>query len=189
MGDNSGVDWWQAGLDFYNYNQSQDAISDSENDIQEGFQMQNPWSQHQPAMGAGLMQLLANPGSITETPGYQFNYDQGLQALFAKQASTGNRFSGRALNESMQFGQGLASQMYNSEMDRYAKLAGAWNPVEGGVTTGEHQSALNQQGSFNQGNFLNSMLANFSNNNTNVASQGNTPNWLDPYTNVIGRDN
>jgi hypothetical protein len=165
-GGDSGGGWWDeygsdvlnAGLQLYNYDQSQDAIKDSQQAVEQGFQRQNPWAQYQPAMGTGLVNLLADPSRITETPGYQFAYDQGLQALFAKQAATGQRLSGRALTETMQYGQGLASQMYNQEMSRYAQLAGATTPTTGGIATGQAQSQLGQQSAFNQGYFLNQLF-------------------------------
>jgi hypothetical protein len=135
----------------WNYNESQDANEQQSQDLQAGYQQANPWSMYQPAMGAGLVNLLADPSRITETPGYQFAYDQGLQALFAKQAATGQRMSGRAMTETMQYGQGLASQMYNQEMDRYASLAGANQGSTGNI--GGQQAALTDQANFNQGYF------------------------------------
>lgn len=192
MAEDKEVDYLQLGMDVYNYLNSEDAIEDSEADVKQGFQMQNPWSPYQPIMGAGLMQLLADPSSITQTPGYQFAYDQGLQSLFSKQAAAGNRFSGRALTETMQFGQGLAEQIYNSEMDRYAQLAGATNPIQGGITTGENLSQLGQQGSFNKGNFWNNFINGtyFNSNDTSVTDQGvpdvdSSYNTNDPFANAL----
>ena len=181
--DDWGSDLFEAGVSIYDYDQGQDAIDDSQDIIQEGFQQQNPWAQYQPAMGAGLMQILSDPSMITQTPGYQFAYDQGLQALGAKHASSGNRYSGRALTEAMQYGQGLASQMYNQEVNRYASYAGATTPNVGGIETAQNQSALNQQESFNTGYFLNNLLNNFSGNQTSVTDQGpgyGQDNWASP---------
>lgn len=178
--------WWDlwgedvlgAGISLYNYNESQDAISQQSQDLQAGYQQANPWSQYQPAMGAGLMNLLADPSRITETPGYQFAYDQGLQSLFAKQASTGQRMSGRAMTETMQYGQGLASQMYNQEMDRYAQLAGAHQGSTGNI--GGQQAALTDQASFNQGYFLNQLFNTGSGSTTSPTQQGTTGSYEPP---------
>lgn len=193
------IDYFKLLWDSYQYEESQDAIKDSKEDVRQGFQMQNPWSQYQPAMGAGLLSLLADPSRITQTPGYQFSYDQGLQALMAKQAATGNRFSGRALKESMAFGQGLASQIYNQELNRYAQLAGATQPISGGIETGQALSQLGQQGAFNQGYFFNKLFENAAGSTPNTSPvtpnsstaqpttgswldpQPTTGNWLDPY--------
>lgn len=145
-------------LDLYTINQQQDIQSDSVSAVQEGFEMQNPFAPYQPLFAGGLMNLMSDPSQITQTPGYQFSYDQGLQSMFAKQSATGNRFSGKALTEAMQFGQGLASQMYNTEVDRYAKLAGAYQPISGGVQTGENLSSLYSQGGYNDTYFMHNMF-------------------------------
>lgn len=178
-------DWLvDVGLGVLDYQSSSNAMDDSRDSLEEGFTRQNPWAAYQPAAGAGLMNLLANPGNIVDTPGYQFSYDQGLQSLFAKQAASGNRFSGRALEESMQFGQGLASQIYNQEMNRYAGLAGANFPNSGGMALGQGQSQLNQQDSFNQGYFWNNLFNKIprGGGGSTAPSGGGGGNWLDPYS-------
>ncbi len=162
-------DWVKLGLDLYNYNEQDKTLETQSEQLQEGFQQQNPWAAYQPMFAGGLMSMLSNPGQITQTPGYQFAYDQGLQGLFAKHASTGNRFSGRALTEAMQFGQGLASQMYNSEIDRMGRFAGAGAPITGGVTTGQNQAQLTSQGAFDQAYFWNNLFNDFSGGNNSAA--------------------
>lgn len=170
-------------FNLYQLDQQRDANDASQQALEEGFLAQNPWSPYQPAMAASLMNVLADPSQITQTPGYQFAYDQGLQSLFAKQAQSGNRFSGRALTETMQFGQGLASQMWDSEVDRMASLAGAMNPVTGGVTTGQNMSQLNQQDAFNQAYFWQDLWDRYStnNNNTNTGSNNVSGSGGNPH--------
>jgi len=141
-----------------NYGLSSYANSQSSDDIQAGFEQTNPWSKHQGAMGDRLMGLINDPSSIRDTPGYQFQYDQGMEAMNAKNASQGNRYSGRAMEEAGRFGTGLADQMYNQEMNRYASLAGANVPNQG--NTGGDQSQIGQQQSYNTGYFLNSLFGN-----------------------------
>jgi hypothetical protein len=155
---------------------SGNAIDKSQDAIEAGFEKQNPWSVHQPAMGTTLMELLSDPSKISETPGYQFAFDQGLDALHATQAARGGRFSGRAMEEAQQFGSGLASQMWNQEMNRYASLAGANQPITGGVTMGQDLSALNQADNYNQGYAITNILSNIlkgSGNNTQSPSVTN----------------
>ena len=123
--------------------------SDTKDSLKQGFGQQNPWAEHQQEFGEKLRGLEADPSSIANTPGYKFALDQGLESLWAKQASTGNTFSGRAMEETMQFGTGLASQMYQSEMDRYGKLSGAYQPNTGGVETGFANAQNNNQNWFN----------------------------------------
>lgn len=58
------------------------------------------------------------PGDLTQDPGYQFNLAQGNQALDRTQLARGGYFSGDALKEAQNFGQGLADNTYNSAFNR-----------------------------------------------------------------------
>ncbi len=138
------------GLDIYKWYQDQENVKNQEASVMQGFNMQNPFNPYRGLYAGEMFNLQQNPGAIVNTPGYQFAYDQGLQSLFAKQAATGNRFSGQAMTESQQFGQGLASQMYNSEMERLMTLSGASFAPSGGVQTGESLSSIGTQDLFNQ---------------------------------------
>lgn len=59
------------------------------------------------------------PGDLTQDPGYQFQLQQGNQALDRQQAAKGNYFSGQALQEAQNLGQGLASTTYNDAFQRF----------------------------------------------------------------------
>lgn len=59
-----------------------------------------------------------------ESPGYQFSLSEGLKALESTQAARGGLFSGRALREAQTYGQGMASQEYQTYLDRLAQLTG-----------------------------------------------------------------
>ena len=59
-----------------------------------------------------------------ESPGYQFRLQEGQRALEASQAARGGLLSGRAALESLRYGQGLASNEYDSYINRLASLAG-----------------------------------------------------------------
>lgn len=59
-----------------------------------------------------------NPGDLTQDPGYQFNLQQGNQALDRKQLAGGNYLSGGAVKEAEQFGSGLADNTYNAAFSR-----------------------------------------------------------------------
>lgn len=50
-------------------------------------------------------------------PGYQFQYDQGLQALNRQAAAGGRGASGNALMAAQSYGTGLADQSYNKWLD------------------------------------------------------------------------
>lgn len=57
-----------------------------------------------------------------ESPGYQFQLEQGQQALERSQAARGGLMSGRAAKESMRFGQGLASQDFGNYLSQLSGL-------------------------------------------------------------------
>ena len=65
-----------------------------------------------------LNTLLQNPESVASTPGYQFAYNQGLEAVNRTAAAKGQLGSGNRLYDLTKFGQGLASQTYNSTVNQ-----------------------------------------------------------------------
>ena len=88
--------------------------------------MADPYAAYRPGNAAQLQNLLNNPNSVAQTPGYQFNLSQGLQAQQAQQAAQGRLVSGGALLQSQNFGQSLANQTYNQQIDTLARLSGAY---------------------------------------------------------------
>jgi hypothetical protein len=97
--------------------------------LQQGRQVQpaqaDPFSAYRPQYAAQLQSLMANPNSVTQTPGYQFNLAQGLQGLQAQQAAQGRLVSGGALLQGQQFGQNLAQQSYQDQLKTLMSLSGA----------------------------------------------------------------
>ncbi len=83
-----------------------------------------------------LDELIRSPGTFSGTPGYQFAFDQGSQAV--QRANSGNRNSGNILAELQKFGTGIANQNYTD----YAKLLG-------GLTGQEEQYGLGELGAAN----------------------------------------
>lgn len=74
-----------------------------------------------PVTGADrLKNLLDNPASLENTPGYQFQLQQGLQGLSQQAASHGALQSGGVLKALTQYGQGLAGTTYQSAVQNAA---------------------------------------------------------------------
>lgn len=73
----------------------------------------------QNSLSSGSLGGTFTPGDLTQDPGYQFRLQQGEQALGRKQSAGGGVFSGAALKEAQQFGQGLADQTYNDAFSRW----------------------------------------------------------------------
>lgn len=72
------------------------------------------------ADGYGSLTDPFTPGDLTQDPGYQFQLEQGNQALDRQQAAKGGYFSGAALKAAQDYGQGLADTTYK---DAYARDA------------------------------------------------------------------
>lgn len=86
-----------------------------------------PYSQAGLAANTQLQNSLSNgslggtfaPGDLTKDPGYQFQLQQGQQAIDRKDSAAGNFYSGQALKEAQTYGQGLASTTYNDAYNRW----------------------------------------------------------------------
>lgn len=83
---------------------------------------------YQPFIGAGtdaltsLQGMLAKgfqPGDLTQTPGYQFQEQQGERATSQAAGTQGSPFSGNTLQALSQFNQGLAATTYNDAFNRW----------------------------------------------------------------------
>ena len=75
----------------------------------------------------GQYQNLLNGGAanfnLAKMPGYQFEMQQGQQALQNSAAARGGALSGNTIQATQQFGQGLASTQFQSYMSQLAGLA------------------------------------------------------------------
>jgi hypothetical protein len=92
-----------------------------------------------------------NPGDLQNTPGYQFNLDQGTKALNQAAAARGNYFSGQALTDATQFASGLADQTYNNAYQQWLadrsqrmQAAGASSGIMQGIGETRATNILNQ---------------------------------------------
>lgn len=78
----------------------------------------------------------AAQGAFTSSPGYQFQMDQGLQALERRRAAQGMLGSGNTTADTLAFSQGLANQDYSNWL-------GALQPYNQlGLTTANQQAGL-----------------------------------------------
>ena len=66
-------------------------------------------------------------------PGYQFQFNQGLQAIDRGAASRGMLTSGNTLNAEQQFGTGLADQSYGNYVNRLQPYLGQQTAAAGGI--------------------------------------------------------
>jgi hypothetical protein len=110
-----------------------EALSEYDTVLDQVLGAQQPYSQ---AGQAGLSEYLAslglgtpdqNAGALArfrDSPGYQFQMDQGVSALDRSAAARGGLYSGAQGQALTQFGQGLADQTFNNRLSHLAGLAG-----------------------------------------------------------------
>lgn len=95
------------------------------------------------AAGYGSLTAPFNPNNLASNPGYQFQEQQGNQALENQEAAAGNLNSGAALKAASEFNQGLANTDYNNAFNEnlaqnqatYSDLAGQANLGAGAAST------------------------------------------------------
>jgi len=90
--------------------------------------LNNPGVQTYNAGNSLVQNLLANPSSITNTPGYQFNYNQGLTSLDRGAAASGNLFSGGQQAAEQQYGQNYATNSLSQWMGYGTNAINAGQP-------------------------------------------------------------
>lgn len=101
----------------------------------------------QNALSGGQLGKAFTPGDLTQEPGYQFKLQQGEKALGRRQAAGGNYFSGQALKEAQQFGQGLADQTYTDAYNRdLARQQNLYNILSG--QQGQGRAAATNYGGY-----------------------------------------
>jgi len=95
-----------------------------------------------------LAALIADPSSVKNLPGYQFQMQQGTDAVARQMAASGFLGSGNEATALEQYGQGLASSFYGQQTSLLASLAGLTAPSSpsqlSGAATGASQNSFNQ---------------------------------------------
>jgi hypothetical protein len=100
---------------------------------------------------------LTTPGKQFTTmeadPGYQFRYDQGLNALNNRLKAGGKFYSGSALKGGQDYAQGMASQEFGNVFNRNAALAGVGQTAtNAGIQSGNQLSSLLSNNMTDMGN-------------------------------------
>jgi len=106
--------------------------------------------------------------NLEETPGYQFRFGQGMQALDRSAAASGNRLSGRAIKAAQRFGQGIASDEFTNQYNRLANIAGlgqtaANTSSSAAMSAGRGIGGAQLQGGLAQANAIGAGYANMNN--------------------------
>jgi hypothetical protein len=107
-------------------------------------QDQQPWMQA--GQGALTQMQALNSGdfsSFKQSPDYQFAFDQGLQGLDRSAAARGSLMSGGHSADLLKFGEGLASQNYNTFYNRLQSMANQGQTTASGLGQAGQQYANN----------------------------------------------
>lgn len=124
----------------------------------------------------GSKTLTADQWMQTVDPGYQFRLGEGERLISSRQASAGDRLSGRARKELMRYGQGYASSEFDSSVRRLHNLASLGDQAVGRVGnaamgSGSANANLTLQGGETNANAI---MANAGLENQNRTNWGNT---------------
>lgn len=90
----------------------------------QGRQAQKQQQKQQQQYFDQLNNLRANPGQVTSMPGYQFNLDQGNEALARRMASMGYGSSGNLAIATQRYGQDYATSVLGNEEQLLASQYG-----------------------------------------------------------------
>jgi hypothetical protein len=95
-----------------------------------------------------LAKLISDPSSVKDLPGFQFQMQQGSEAVARQMAASGFLGSGNEATALTQYGQGLAQSFYGQQSNLLASLAGLTAPSSPsqltGAATGANQNSFNQ---------------------------------------------
>jgi hypothetical protein len=75
--------------------------------------------QNNPNVANGSLSAPFDPSKLAQTPGYQFELQQGEQALLDQRSATGGVGGGNTLKALMGYGEGLASENYQQQFNNY----------------------------------------------------------------------
>lgn len=84
---------------------------------------------YDPYKGVGTMavkrltDLFTNPASVRQTPGYDFRFNEGRNALEGSAAARGKLLSGGTGKSLMEYGQNFGDTFYGTELDRATQLS------------------------------------------------------------------
>lgn len=88
---------------------------------------------------------------ITQTPGYQFRFGEGVRAIDSGAAAGGRIMSGAAIRRLNDFGQGLAGEEWNNQYNRLAAIAGVGQTASQTITGANQQIGSQAAGLTTQG--------------------------------------
>lgn len=121
----------------YGANQAGKAAESQAAAGREAMAMFKPWMDNGAwAIGQGANMLgksgpEAAKNAFLQDPGYQFRVDEGQRALERSAAARGGLASGKAIKDTIRFGQGMGSQEFGNSFNRLMSVAGMGQTATG----------------------------------------------------------
>lgn len=91
------------------------------------MRMADPFFKHRGQYGDEMNDLMDDPSSVMDSPGYEYRLDQGLEGVSRGMGAAGQRLSGRRMAGLMDFGQSFAADEFDRQFNRLGALSGATN--------------------------------------------------------------
>ena len=142
-------DWGKLGMGALDAFGSYMGGKESAKGMKDAQKAANPFAKYRKGYAERLGQLYDDPSYLENDPGYQFRFNQGMKAMNATSAAKGSRLSGGAMLEAQQFGQGLAAQMRQQEIQNLSQLSGATMGFGGGADM--YQTGATKWGGIQEG--------------------------------------
>lgn len=103
----------------------------------------DPYAPYRAQAATQLNDLMADPNSVTNLPGFKFLQEQGQQGVERAMSARGLTLSGNETLALQKQDQGLVNEVYNQQFDKLATLSGAkQSPADGGQA---YNTAMTQQ--------------------------------------------
>jgi hypothetical protein len=117
-------------------------------------------------------------GNFQQSPGYQFQLQQGLRAVDAGAAAKGMLRSGATLKDEETFGQGLANQDFTNYYNRLMGLSTLGeNAATGGASTANQAGVSAQQAGNTQASIYGNTFGGLGGTINNLLSDKNFQSW------------
>lgn len=147
-----------------------------------GAALADPFASQRGQYQQQLSALMADPNSVTKTPGYQFNFDQGMQGLQRQEAASGNLNSGTADAAAVKYGEDYAMKTFTEYESMLTQLAGG-NLTQGNA--GQVYAGANAPANSATSNFFGTLMSAFGGGGKGDQS-GDSSGWWNSVQNWFG---
>lgn len=106
----------------------------------------DPFGSQRGTYAEQLQELINNPNSLRNDPGYKFRLSEGINAIESSNAARGMLNSGNNVAALQKYGTGLADQYYNTRLNQLSELAGAGINGTGAAANYQYQGDMAQSG-------------------------------------------